>query len=357
LTTDLEHVHNALQEVLSQLSLPSLPPLQTTNLEHPDESPSQDIVVGDEEPAPSCDNSPRLSPGDDHLHVPIESLYQITRLRALRSDNAPDTSDSSSMHPPNQPFNDVISQGIISLEDADRLFQLYIHRIDTFMYLVGSGKYRDLEHMRRGSAILTAAVLTVAALHDPTSNHLYVMCSREFRRLIAASMLERRINTDCLRAMCIGAYWLHDISWTLSGCAIRRATEFNLNRNYQLVIRDNSEEAMDCMRIWYVLYICDHHLAVMYGRQSIIREDASILEWEQLLKSPAVTESDRRMVSQMALLIIISDIRELFGPHTGEQVPKAFVPQLVSFGRRIDQWMGYWTTELTSEHLQNHFIR
>jgi hypothetical protein len=345
-------VHSALQEVLSRLSLPPLSPLQTTGSAHQDESPPQDIAVGDDEPAPSYDNSPRVSPIDGHLHVPIESLYQITRLRALRSDNAPDPSDPFPAHPPNQPFNDLISHGIISLEDADRLFQLYIHRIDTFMYLVGSGKYRDLERMRRGSAILTAAVLTVAALHDPTSNHLYVPCSREFRRLVAASMFERRINTDCMRAMCIGAYWLHDISWTMSGCAIRRATEFNLNRNYELVIRENSEDAMDCMRIWYVLYICDHHLSVMYGRQSIIREDASILEWEQLLKSPAVTESDRRMVSQMALLIIMSNIRELFGPDTGEQVPRAFVPQLVSFGRRIDQWMGYWTTELMSEHLK-----
>jgi hypothetical protein len=346
LTSDLEHVHGALQDVLSRLSLPPLAPLQTTRAG----SFSQDTAVGEDEAALSCDDSSRLSPGDDHVHVPIESLYQITRLRALRCDNAPDASDPPPTQPPNQPFNDLISQGIIGLEDAERLFQLYLDRIDTFMYLVGSAKYRDLEHMRRGSAMLTAAVLTVAALHDPASNHLYVICGREFRRLVAASMFERRITTDCMRAMCIGAYWLHDISWTLSGCAIRRATEFNLNRNYQLVIRDNNEDAMDCMRIWYILYICDHHLSVMYGRQSIIREDASILEWEQLFKSPAVTESDRRMFSQMALLIIMSNIRDLFGPDTGEQVPKAFVPQLVSFARRIDQWMGYWTTELTSEH-------
>lgn len=268
----------------------------------------------------------------------------------MRSDDAPDASDPSPTNPPNQPLNDLISQGIISIEDAERLFHIFIHRVDTFMYLVGSGKYRDLESMRRSSAILTAAVCAVAALHDHSSNHLYGPCTREFRRLVAASMFERRISRDCMRAMCIGAYWLHDIAWTLSGCAIRRATEFNLNRNYKLVIEENNEEAMDCMRIWYILYICDHHLSVMYGRQSIIREDASILEWEQLLKSSAVTESDRRMVSQMALLIIMSNIRELFGPDNGEPVPRAFVPQLLSFSRQIDQWMGHWTTELASKY-------
>ena len=346
LTADLEHVHVALQQVLSRLSLPPLPPLQSRDAAQQDDSP-RDMTERDD-PGPSCDNSPRLSPGDDALHVPIQSLYQITRLRALRSDHTPDASGPSLTHPLNQPINDFISQGVVSVEDAERLVQVYLQRIDTFMYLLGGGKYQDLDSMRRGSPILTAAICTVAALHDPADNHLYGPCNREFRRLVAASMFERRINRDCMRAMCVGAYWLHDISWTLSGCAIRRATEINLNRNYQLVIHEGNEDAMDCMRIWYILYICDHHLSVLYGRQSIIREDTSILEWEELLKSPVVTESDRRMISKMALLIIMSNIRDLFGPDTGEPVPRAFVSQLASFSRRIDQWMGFWTTELSS---------
>lgn len=354
LTADLEHVHVALQQVLSQLSLPPLPPLQSGDAAQQDDSP-QDMAERDD-PGLSCDNSPRLSPGDDALHVPIESLYQITRLRALRSDHTPDASGPSPTHLPNQPINDFISQGVVSVEDAERLVQVYLQRIDTFMYLIGGGKYQDLDSMRRGSPILTAAICTVAALHDPVYTHLYGPCNKEFRRLVAASMFERRINRDCMRAMCIGAYWLHDISWTLSGCAIRRATEINLNRNYQLVINEGNEDAMDCMRIWYILYICDHHLSVLYGRQSIIHEDASILEWEELLKSPVVTDSDRRMVSQMALLIIMSNIRDLFGPDTGEPVPRAFVSQLTSFSRRIDQWMGFWTTELSSKSKSHHLF-
>ncbi|EUC49218.1 hypothetical protein COCMIDRAFT_85273 [Bipolaris oryzae ATCC 44560] len=348
LAADLEHVHGALQQVLSRLSLPPLPPLQSEVTTQHDES-LQNMTERDD-PGPSCDNSPRLSPGNDALHVPIESLYQITRLRALRSDDIPDASVPYPAPSPNQPINDFISKGIVSAEDANRLVKAYLQRIDKFIYLLGGGNYRDLESMRRSSPILTAAICTVAALHDPADNHLYGPCNKEFRRLVAASMFKRRINQDCMRAMCIGAYWLHDISWTLSGCAIRRATEINLHQNYKLVIHKNSEDAMDCMRIWYILYICDHHLSVLYGRQSIIHEDASILEWEELLKSPVVTDSDRRMISQIALLIIMSNIRDLFGPDTGEPVPKAFVPQLASFGKRIDQWMGFWTTELMKLH-------
>jgi hypothetical protein len=217
------------------------------------------------------------------------------------------------------------------------------------MYMIGGSKYQDFESLRRSSPVLTACICTVAALHDPMSNHLYGVCSREFRRLMAASMFDRRIDKDHMRAMCIGSYWLHDISWTLSGYAIRRATEVNLSNNYHRVIADNNEEAMDCLRIWYILYICDHHLSILYGRPSIVREDASISGWEALLKTPVFTESDKRLVSQMALLIIMSNVRELFGPDTGEPIPRAFGQQLTNFSRQIDSWMGYWTTELLSK--------
>lgn len=348
---DLDHIHSALQQVLGRLSLPALPPLQTSSAEQIDVSPQVDVLER-EEAGPSCDNSPRISSRDDAVpHVPIESLYQITRLRALRSDDTADEPKLFSIATSNQAINDFISTGLVSIEDAERLVDLYLNRIDHFMYMIGSGKYRDLENLRRGSPILTACICTVAALHDPMSNHLYGVCKREFQRLMAASMFDRRIDRDHMRAMCIGAYWLHDISWTLSGYAIRRATEVNLNSNYHRVLSSNSEEAMDCMRTWYVLYICDHHLSILYGRPSIVKEDVSISGWEELMKNPVFTESDKRLVSQMALLIIMSNVRELFGPDTGEPVPRAFAPQFTNFSRQIDRWMGFWTTELLSELL------
>jgi hypothetical protein len=338
-------MHGALQEVLTRLSLPPIPRLQTTSEDIQALSPP-DEVIDREDPGPSCDNSPRVSPRDDALpHVPIESLYQITRLRALRSDNPTEDTQVTQTNGVSHAINDFISNGQLGSEDAERLFHLYLHRLDHFMYGLG-GKYKDLDSLRRGSAILTACIFTVAALHDPGSNHLYGTCNREFRRLMAASMFDRRIDLDQLRAMCIGSYWLSDISWTLSGYAIRRATEVSLNVNYHRVILENSEEAADCLRIWYILYICDHHLSILYGRPSIVREDFAIEGWEAFLKSSVANENDKRLISQLALLIILSNVRELFGPDTGEPVPRAFSTQLANFSRQIDQWMGFWTTDL-----------
>ncbi|KAF2006510.1 hypothetical protein P154DRAFT_455248 [Amniculicola lignicola CBS 123094] len=350
-TGDVEHMHSALQEVLERLSLPPLPALQTSSSNTLSPSPHE-ALPDREDQGPSYDTSPQASPRDDALpDVPIESLYQITRLRALRSDDTAEESRPSPTGPPNHPVHDFISNGAISIEDAERLVNMYLSRIDHFMYSVGGSKYHNLESLRRGSAILTACICTVAALHDPMSNNLYGICSREFRRLMAASMFDTRIDRDHLRAMCIGSYWLHDISWTLSGYAIRRATEVNLSSNHARVLTTNSEEAMDCMRIWYLLYICDHHSSILYGRPAIVREDTSISRWEELATSSIFTESDKRLCSQMALLIIMSNVRDLFGD-TKEPIPRAFGRHLTNFSRQIDQWMGYWSTELLKLHPQ-----
>lgn len=346
---DLGLIYASLQQVLSKLSLPALPPLKAGTAE--DFDPIQQYDAADrEEEVPSCDNSPRLSPKGDALpHAPIESLYQLTRLRALRSDDPTEERKPTPDFAPNYSVNDFISRGIVNVEDAERLVSFFLNRIDHFMYRIGSAKYRDLDSFRRGSTILTVTICTVAALHDPQSNHLYKSCSREFRRLMSASMFDRRIDRDRMRALCVASYWLHDLSWTISGYAIRRAMEINLSSSYQRVLATGDEDSMECIRLWYVLYICDRHLSILYGRPSIVKDDISITGWEALMRTSAFTEADKRLVSQMALLIIMGNARELFGPDTGEPVPKAFAPQLTSFSRQIDHWMGFWSTELLSK--------
>ncbi|KAL5119777.1 hypothetical protein ACEQ8H_002383 [Pleosporales sp. CAS-2024a] len=347
---DLSHIHSSLQEALTRLSLPPLPPLQTSSSQIVEDAASYDMADRDDQPH-SYDNSPHLSPKEEGLpHAPIDSLYQITRLRILRSDDSPDEHKASVDRNSTNHVNDFISRGLITLEDADRLVALFINRIDHFMYRVGAGSYRDLESVRRGSSVLTACICTVAALHDPNSNHLYATCGREFRRLLSANMFDRRMDQDCMRAMCVAAYWLHDMSWILSGMAIRRAMEVNLSSSYHQVLTSCNQEAMNNVRIWYLLYICDRHLSILYGRPSIVRDDVSVNGWEEIFRSPICTESDKRLVSHMALLVIMGNARELFGPDTGEPIPVAFVPQFEKFNHQIDKWVGFWSSQLLKLH-------
>ena len=165
---------------------------------------------------------------------------------------------------------DFIARGVVKLEDAEPLASYYLTKLDPYIWHL-CGEYKDLESFRSRSPTLTAAILTIAALHDSQRCHLYAICAKEFRRLVANAMFERKIDMEYLRALVIGSYWLSDISWTLSGYAIRRASEFNLKQYYMQIAESvrnpdqiDSEKlqyAIDGIRVLYLLYICDHHLS------------------------------------------------------------------------------------------------
>lgn len=344
---DLEQMHSALRQVMTKLSLPELPPLQSINSREEGSPPKDDhantshhLSVSQEEfRGPSCDNSPKATPEDEGLpYVPIHSLYTLTKLSALRSPDNPEAQKGNAI-------NDFIARGALSLADAESLFSLYRDRLDRYMYGIGC-RYMTLEELRRKSPILSAATLTVAALHDPKADNIYGICSGEFRRLMEKSMFERRIDRDYLRAMCVASYWLSDLSWMLSGYAIRRAAECNLHNSYNQAIKEQSQEAADCARLWYILYICDQHLATLYGRPSIVQEDSSIQGWEQFLKSPVATEEDKRLTGQVMLVSILRNIRELFGTDKGEPIPRVYLNHILQFRRQLDEWYTRWMGEL-----------
>lgn len=306
--------------MLQSLSLPSISPphvsVQEPNFffDH-----DRDDLYHPGEQEQSFDASPKVSPMTESMtHVPIESLYQITGLRSLKSQDAVEEDDNKAngLSTP-----DMISRGLVTLEDGERLVHLYLTRLDPYIY--GLGRYRDLEAFRRRSSVLTACILTVAALHDTVKPQLYSVCNREFRRLIANSMFERRIDLDYLRALCIGAYWLSDISWTLSGYAIRRASEYHLKLCYYRAIGvihgpqsrgilPRPEESADGVRVLYLLYICDQHLSTLYGRPATMRDSEDIQGWESFLNSPYATDSDWRIASQVYVQSWSNLLKDLF---------------------------------------------
>lgn len=342
---DLEQMHDFLTQIANQLSLGEPPPLRSSSARDAEGSilkedstvPSTSSVQGRQ--GPSCDNSPKSMPEDEGLpYVPIHSLYALTKLRALRSpDNNEFRQDES--------IDDFISRGSISLANAESLFVLYRDRLDPYIYSIGC-PYKSLSELRHKSPFLTAAILTVAALHDPKADDLYRICKSEFRRLVEKFIFERRIDRDYLRAMCVASYWLSDLSWMLSGYAIRRAAEFNLQESYDRAIEDQSEEDADCARLWYSLYVCDQHLATLYGRPSIVQEDSSIQGWEAFLQSKVATEEDQRLLSQVASVSILRNIRELFSVDKRKPIPRMYLNHISQFRRQLDQWFDHWSGEL-----------
>ena len=346
-TKDIGNIYSSLEKVLQSMALPPLPPARVTSEEsmffNQDDQDNEH-----EDNDHSYDNSPKVSPLNENLsHVPIESLYQITGMRALRA-HEPGPEEQERICKQLRD-TDFISRGLVSVEDAEYLAFFYLNRLDPYVWSL-SGAYNDLESFRRKSPTLTACVLTVGALHDTTKAHLYTICLKEYQRLVANAMFERRIDMEYLRALVIGSYWLSEIAFTLSGYAIRRASEFYLSQCYDQIVDaikyphkyeiQQLEKAMDGLRLLYLLYICDHHLSILYGRPSIMRDnERCITGWEAYLASSLATDSDKRIASQVSLVFVMNQIRESFGPEeTASTLPASAAAKIASFERDLANW-------------------
>ncbi|OIW26627.1 hypothetical protein CONLIGDRAFT_683589 [Coniochaeta ligniaria NRRL 30616] len=352
---DLDMVYSSLQGVLRKIGMPQMPPLQSSSPGTLDEQRSPSLAdspvrrkfnVG-----PSCDNSPQINPTEAGLSdVPIHSLYALTKLSAFRS---PDAGEVEKLpdHSSGQGPDDFISRGAISRESADRLFRLFNDKLDHYMYQIGC-PYSTLDELRAKSSILTASICTVAALHDRDSDSIYGICSDEFRRLMGACMFDRLVNRDSLRAMCIAAYWLSDISWTISGYAIRRAGDINLSSSFTRIAAGGTEKDADCLRLWYILYICDQHLAILYGRQPIVRDDFSVKGCERLTEAALSTDQDTRLVSQVSVMRIFEEVRDLFSRVPTGPLPDEYLSRIDEFERQLMDWHNTWTSIIKETYPQ-----
>jgi len=348
-TKDVTALYKSVEQILDCLQMPQLPQLLLST-QDPAIFFDQEEQTGDaDDEDQSLDNSPKVTPVADNLsHVPIESLYQITGMRSLRATE--NITEDQSRICKQLRDTDFISRGILKLEDAEPLANYYLKKLDPYIWHL-CPDYKDLESFRSRSPTLTACILTVAALHDTSRGHLYSICSKEYRRLVANAMFERKIDIEYLRALVLGSYWLSDISWTLSGYAIRRASEFHLRQYYHQIAdsvrspekADASKlpEAMDGIRILYLLYICDHHLSILYGRSSIMRDNESyITGWEAYLACSLATDADRRIAGQICLMYLMNQIRESLGPEdTTSPLPASALNKIAGFERDLDDWI------------------
>lgn len=110
---------------------------------------------------------------------------------------------------------DLIRHAVLTAEQAQTLLDVYASRLDHYLYCI-LGKTATLQEIRRASPVLLAAVCTVGALHAPGLGSLFDSCYRHFRRTVAQVALSEDASLDDIRGLCIGAFWLRDISWNLS---------------------------------------------------------------------------------------------------------------------------------------------
>jgi hypothetical protein len=181
--------------------------------------------------------------------APMGSLYEVTQLSDIRA-----TSPERQYATDRALVTDFVSRGAVELHEAEELFDHFDRVLNRYLWDGILLVHKDLTALRNSSSMLSAAILAVTALHLPNKERTFDTCYTEFAKLASESMLDRHHTLDDLRALCIGAFWLADVSWKLSGYAVRIATERNLHQAYRKATL-GSPEHKEQARLWYLLYV------------------------------------------------------------------------------------------------------
>lgn len=347
---DMISLHSTLDRLCQQLGLEA-PPALLSDRDTATQSGSG--ASANEEIGPdgiSCELSPPESPST--AQAPIDAY--LTSARQETSPNGTIASPHRSRRKTGE-RSDLIGKGLVSVETAEMLVNRYLLHLDRFLYGIAS-QYQDLKQVRQTSPVLLAAMCAVAAFHDAENRECFEVCNQEYRRLVSESMFEKR-DIEFIRALCIGSFWLPDASRILLSEAIRRAADHRLHRHFHglaepYLLADSTatasqqyHQARDRIRLWYLLYVCDQHLSILHNRDCILRPEKDAIESRELfvVGESSMPSQDIRIMSQVFLLFIMGQIKDVFGSEQSKPLGKSSVVQLSHFARELDQWYSRWS--------------
>ncbi|KAJ4159903.1 uncharacterized protein LMH87_007840 [Akanthomyces muscarius] len=249
--------------------------------------------------------------------------------------------------------SDIISRGIITLEAAQSYFDAYQTRLDHFPYrILGDMEMRTLEYARSSSPLLVAAVSTVGALHLASPD--YQSCCAAFLSQCASQTFSKDVNIDDIRALCIGAFWLGEVAWTLVGTAVRMATELHLHKSFFKALHGDKKAYLHA-RLYYLVYICDHHFSIPFGRPPLTRQCEAIRSVRKFLDFPHTTEDDARLVSHVLRWTVLSEAVDSFGVDVNRPLGDADLPALRRYNINMDTLRAEWMERFApNPHIGNY---
>lgn len=253
------------------------------------------------------------------------------------------------------PHQDLISKGIISIEISMQYFEKYHQWLDHFVYrILGDHNKVTFESTRESSPLLIAAVCTIGALHYPSRIDDFNACRSEFIALSEKLSLAQTGGIADVRALCIGAFWLPDLSWSLAGAAVRLATELQLHKSFFKALHGDQQHYIRT-RLYYHVYACDHHASVPFGRPPMTRECEAIREARRFLNCEYATQDDSRLVSQVSRWSVLSNIYDTFGVDVDRPLSDTEVPSLRKFNLALDNLRAEWIDKfIPNEHVGNY---
>lgn len=124
--------------------------------------------------------------------------------------------------------------------------------------------------------------------------------------------------------------------------AVRIATQKHLHRAFRSALKGNDSHFPQA-RLYYLVYVCDHHFSIAYGRPPSTRNYEEIDRAKEILSLPQATEDDARLISQVELWSITTRVLETFGFDAELSPPSSLAARMRRFNIEYDIWRADWS--------------
>jgi hypothetical protein len=128
----------------------------------------------------------------------------------------------------------------------------------------------------------------------------------------------------------------------LKTIAVRTASDINLHSGIYKAVKGDREGYLQA-RLYYLVYVCDHHFSIAYGRPPMSREGFIIESASRLLDTEHATEDDARLISQVKEWSILGQVFDTFGVDVDSPILPQTLPQLRRYSIALDTWFADWS--------------
>lgn len=215
---------------------------------------------------------------------------------------------------------DPVEQGILSLRELEKLFDIFFHRVNPSVTLFDPFLH-SVTYVRARSALLTSVIAALAARlsENERDAKIAVELERHWRqRLLPEALLGGYKSVELSQAFIVLSLYhkptnklSEDRSWQYLGFAIRIATEIGVNRLTQASdeVKDNEQvrrRMRNRARLWISLYLSDRALSMQTGRNSTLLEDDFLAHADLWHREDFALPGDARLISLLKMKRIIT---------------------------------------------------
>ncbi|KIM66353.1 hypothetical protein SCLCIDRAFT_1211595 [Scleroderma citrinum Foug A] len=223
-------------------------------------------------------------------------------------------------------FPDVVTQNLVSENEARELFRIFYAGCSTFLPIFDSHVDTfDVLHERSPFAV-DAICMVGSRVRDGggKASETYTRCLDAVQNISRATLFAPVTRVEAVRAMILVAGW-SDNGWLSGGHAVRMAMELSLHKAWPKLLRrmqnrgpsydpNDDRELVVGSRTWFCLYLFEHQLSYGTGRPAILTDDDSIYQCRLFLQHPLSIEDDMRLVSTVELMAIRERVHNKLSP-------------------------------------------